>query len=334
MTEVLSQDEIDQLLAVIEAENNEPEDFRPASDSRKIKIYDFKRPDKFSREQIRTISIIHESFSRDVTALFSGFFKTPVQVHVASVDQLTYEEFIRSIPIPTTFAAIKMETLKGGAVVEIDPAVTHAMINRLFGGAGEITEQHELTVLEKKVMADIITNYILAPLRDAWRRVIDFNPSLTGIETNPQLCRIAPPGEMIVLVTFECKVGEAEGMINLCFPYLTLAPLLPRLTAEFWYTGVERKPEIPCGAASLSEALDTITIPVMAALGKKNMPLKTVKEIKEGSIIELDTLAGEPVDLFAGGVPIGRGEVVVIDENFGVRVTELVGERHGKLETV
>ena len=240
MTEVLSQAEIDQLLAAIQAGDTEPEEFRPASENRKIKIYDFKRPDKFSREQIRTIAIIHESFARDLTALFSGCFKAPVHVHVASVDQLSYEEFIRSIPTPTTMAELTMEALK----------------------AGEITEQHELTALEKKVMGDIITNHILTPLRDAWKRIIDLNPSLTGIDTNPQFCQIVPPAEMIVLVTFECKIDAVEGMINLCLPYLTITPILPRLTAEFWYTGVESKQKTPDGAASLSEALDTISIPV------------------------------------------------------------------------
>ena len=326
MTEVLSQDEIDQLLAAVNAGDTDPDDFRPASDSRKIKMYDFKRPDKFSREQIRTVSIIHESFARDVTALFSGCFKSLVHVHVASVDQLTYEEFIRSVPTPTTLAVLGMEALKGSAVLEIEPAITHTMINRLFGGAGEVKEQHELTALEKKVMGDIITNHILAPLRSAWKRIIDLNPSLTGIDTIPQFCQIVPPTEMIVLVTFECKIDETEGIINLCLPYLTITPILPRLTAEFWYTCVESKQEIPDGAVSLSEALDKISIPVTVELGKKNMPLKEVRDIGEGTIIELDKLAGDTVDIFAGGVPIGRGEVVVIDENFGVRVTEIVGE--------
>ena len=139
MTEVLSQNEIDQLLSAINAGDTETEDFKPAADIRKIKIYDFKRPDKFSKEQIRTVSIMHETFARLTTTALSANLRSMVHVHVASVDQLTYEEFIRSIPTPTTLAIINMDPLKGNAILEIDPAITFSIIDRLFGGTGEGT---------------------------------------------------------------------------------------------------------------------------------------------------------------------------------------------------
>ena len=134
MNEVLSQDEIDQLLMAISSGESENDDFKPVNDTRKIKIYDFKRPDKFSKEQIRTVQIMHETFSRLTTTSLSAQLRCMVQVHVASVDQLTYEEFIRSIPTPTTLAVINMDPLKGNAILEIDPAITFSMIDRLFGG--------------------------------------------------------------------------------------------------------------------------------------------------------------------------------------------------------
>ncbi len=140
MTEVLSQDEIDQLLTAISAGDTETEDFRPVNDTRKIKIYDFKRPDKFSKEQIRTVSIMHETFARLTTTALSAQLRSMAHVHVASVDQLTYEEFIRSIPTPTTLAVINMDPLKGNAILEIDPSVTFSIIDRLFGGTGQGTK--------------------------------------------------------------------------------------------------------------------------------------------------------------------------------------------------
>ena len=136
MTEVLSQDEIDQLLTAISSGDTEAEEFRPVNDTRKIKIYDFKRPDKFSKEQMRTVSIMHETFARLTTTALSAQLRSMAHVHVASVDQLTYEEFIRSIPTPTTLAVINMDPLKGNAVLEIDPSVTFSIIDRLFGGTG------------------------------------------------------------------------------------------------------------------------------------------------------------------------------------------------------
>src|SRR5215469_8209462 len=161
MTEVLSQDEIDQLLHAISSGDTEPDDFRPAADSRKIKIYDFKRPDKFSKEQIRTVSIMHETFARLTTTSLSAQLRSLVQVHVASVDQLTYEEFIRSIPNPTTLAVINMDPLKGSSVLEIDPAITFSIIDRLFGGKGEsIKVSRDLTDIESSVMEGIVVRIL------------------------------------------------------------------------------------------------------------------------------------------------------------------------------
>ena len=137
MTEVLSQDEIDQLLTAISTGDMDSEDTQHVADRKNIKIYDFKRPDKFSKEQIGTVSIMHEAFARLTTTSLSAQLRSLVHVHVASVDQLTYEEFIRSIPSPTALAVINMDPLKGSAILEIDPAITFTIIDRLFGGTGE-----------------------------------------------------------------------------------------------------------------------------------------------------------------------------------------------------
>ena len=233
MNEVLSQDDIDQLLTAIST--GDSDNFKPVSDTRKIKLYDFKRPDKFSKEQIRTVSVMHETFARLTTTSLSAQLRTLVQVHVASVDQLTYEEFTRSIPSPTTLAVINMDPLKGNAVLEIDPSITFSMIDRLFGGKGVTSmtnnKVRELTDIEQSVMEGIIVR-ILANMREAWTQVIDLRPRLGQIETNPQFAQIVPPSEMAVLVTLETKFAEVEGMINFCIPYLTIEPIISKLSSQ------------------------------------------------------------------------------------------------------
>ena len=192
MNEVLSQDEIDQLLTAISTGDIETEEVSQAADQRKIKIYDFKRPDKFSKEQIRTVSIMHETFARLTTTALSAQLRSMVHVHVASVDQLTYEEFIRSIPNPTTLGIINMDPLKGSSVLEIDPAITFTIIDRLFGGKGEGAKvSRDLSDIEQSVMEGIIVR-ILGNLREAWSQVIDLRPRLGQIETNPQFAQIVP----------------------------------------------------------------------------------------------------------------------------------------------
>ena len=236
-------------------EDTEIEKDTKSADQLNIKLYDFKRPDKFSKEQIRTISIIHETFARLTTVSLSTAMRALAHIHVASVDQLTYEEFIRSIPNPTTLAVINMAPLKGMAVLEIDPSVTGGIINRLFGGQGEGEEMsRELSEIELAVMESILVR-MLGDLREAWSTLIDLHPRLGQIETNPQFCQIVPPTEMIVIITFQVKVGSVEGMMNFCIPYITIEPIVSKLTAQYMYSTVRRNPQLNRTAYEISADL-------------------------------------------------------------------------------
>jgi flagellar motor switch protein FliM len=411
MSEVLSQDEIDQLLTAINAGDNEPEAYKPAADSRRIKIYDFKRPDKFSKEQIRTFAIMYEQFSRLAVADLSAQLRSIVHIRVASVDQLTYEEFIRSIPTPTTITKINMDPLKGNAILEIDPTITFSIIDRICGGSGDETKsQHELTEIEQNIMEDIIIR-MLGNLREAWAELIDLRPRLGQIDTNPIFVQIATPEDMSVLITMEARIGSVEGMINFCIPYLTIEPIMGKLSPWSWYNTMARdystpvRDDIPITLIAeilrrdypLNEILGwdvgTVILPLrplspgfcflrlgnrrvwqcqilpdrkwffkrITIIGYAEKPFgtegndmdnnvnslvknavysarmtvsvelgaasKTVREVfamGEGTIIELDKLAGEPVDVKANGVYIAKGEVVVIDEIFGIRVNKII----------
>ena len=288
MNEVLSQDEIDQLLqAISSGETEANDDFKPVNDTRKIKIYDFKRPDKFSKEQIRTISIMHETFARLTTTSLSAQLRSIVHVHVASVDQLTYEEFIRSIPTPTTLAVINMDPLKGNAILEIDPAITFSMIDRLFGGTGQggAKVQRDLTDIEQSVMEGIIVR-ILANMREAWTQVIDLRPRLAQIETNPQFAQIVAPSEMVVLVTLETKVGDEEGMMNFCIPYITIEPIISKLSSQFWFSSIRRSSTTQY-LGVLKEKLSDVAMDVVAEIGSIDLPIRDVLALQVNDVGEV-----------------------------------------------
>lgn len=428
MAKVLSQEEIDQLLTVLSAGDAKPEDYKPAMIGKKIKIYDFKRPDKFSKQQIQTISIIHETFARLTTNSLSSQLRSMAHIHVASVDQLTYEEFLRSIPAPTILATINMEPLKGYAAMEIDPDITFSIIDRICGGIGKKTKsRHELDDIEQSVMKNIIFR-MLGNLREAWTTVLDLRPRLAKIDTNPQLPMIVPSTDMTVLVTLETKIGEIEGIINICIPYITVEPIIEKLSSWPWQSvtsnntpfissNLKFREDIPVrltaeilrrdypvkeiwkwndetlilplrplspgycylrlgdrrvwqcqilpdckwflkkikivnyaekpfgtegndmkmeeGNSPAADALFGAMMKISVELGST---LKTVKEVfamGEGTILELDKLAGEPVDVKANGIIIAHGDVVVIDENFGVRITEIAAtsDVSGQCET-
>ncbi|MDR1212057.1 MAG: flagellar motor switch protein FliM [Spirochaetaceae bacterium] len=326
MTEVLSQEEIDQLLTAINAGDTEPEDFRPAADTRKIKIYDFKRPDKFSKEQIRTVSIMHETFARLTTTSLSANLRSLVHVHVASVDQLTYEEFIRSIPTPTTLAIINMDPLKGNAILEIDPAVTFSIIDRLFGGTGEGTKaQHELTDIETSVMEGIIVR-ILGNMREAWSQVIDLRPRLGQIDTNPQFASIVPPTEMVVLVTLETKVGDVEGMMNFCIPYITIEPIIGKLSAQYWYSSVRRGTTTE-NLNILKDKLANVDVNVVAEVGKIPIPVRDVLALRTGDMVRLyNVRVGDPFSLNIGNKKKFLCRPGVIGKKMAVQIIKKIAE--------
>ena len=327
MTDVLSQDEIDQLLNAINTGQSETDDYKAVSDTRKIKIYDFKRPDKFSKEQIRTVQIMHETFARLTTTSLSAQLRSLVHVHVATVDQLTYEEFIRSIPTPTTLAVINMDPLKGNAVLEIDPAITFSMIDRLFGGTGAVTgnKSRDLTDIESSVMEGIIVR-ILANMREAWTQVIDLRPRLGQIETNPQFAQIVPPTEMVVLVTLETKVGEEEGMINFCIPYLTIEPIISKLSSQFWFSSVRRSSTTQY-LGTLKEKISTVDMDVVAEIGSINLPIRDVLGLRIGDVVKLsNTKVGDQLTLNIGDKKKYFCQPGVVGKKMAVQVTGKLAE--------
>ncbi len=326
MAEVLSQDEIDQLLTAISAGEVNTEEVHQPTDQRKIKIYDFKRPDKFSKDQIRTVSIMHETFARLTTTSLSAQLRSLIHVHVASVDQLTYEEFIRSIPNPTTLAVIDMDPLKGSAIMEIDPAITFSIIDRLFGGQGEGAKfSRDLTDIEQSVMEGIIVR-VLGNLRESWSTVIDLRPRLGGIETNPQFAQIVPPSEMVVLVTLETKVGDVEGMMNLCIPYLTIEPIISKLSAQYWYSSVRRGTTTE-NLNILRERLATVAVTLVAEIGRMSLPVREVLALKPGDIIRLDdTRVDDPMVLRIGNPQKFECRPGVVGNKLSVQITRKLEE--------
>ncbi len=287
MTDILSQDEIDQLLSAISSGELPAEEFTQQTEQKKVKIYDFKRPDKFSKDQIRTVQMMHETFSRLTTTALSAKLRSMVGVHVTSVDQLTYEEFIRSIPNPTTLALINMDPLKGNAILEIDPVITFTVIDRLFGGAGEHFKiSRELTDIEMSVIEGVIVQ-ILNNLREAWATVIDLRPRLGTIETNPQFAQIVPPSEMVMLITLETKIGESEGMMNLCIPYITIEPIIAKLSAQYWFSSI-RRGETDANKTIIQDRLEQVQVSISVEVGTIHLSFNDVLQIKKGDIIKLN----------------------------------------------
>ncbi len=346
MTEILSQDEIDALLtAVSSGDAVEPSQSAAASggnsggfavlgksggssskarDSRKrLKVYDFRRPDKFSKDQIRTLQMMHETFARLTTTSLSAQLRAMVHVHVVSVDQLTYEEFTRSIPSPTTLGIINMDPLKGSSVIEIDPSVTFAIIDRLFGGKGEpLKTNRELTDIELSVIEGIIVR-LLGNLRESWANVVDLRPRLGNIETNPQFAGIVPPNSMVVLTTFDTKVGDVEGMMNFCIPYITIEPIISKLSAQYWYSSI-RKGISSENLNQIKEQISDIKVEIVAKLSDTELKFNEIVNIKDGDVIRMRDSVTTDIDILIGNSIKFKGKPGVLGKRRAIQVKKIV----------
>lgn len=326
MTDILSQNEIDQLLSAISSGEIQTEEFTQQVEQKKVKIYDFKRPDKFSKDQIRTVQMMHETFARLTTTALSAKLRAMVAVHVTSVDQLTYEEFIRSIPNPTTLALINMDPLKGSSTLEIDPNMTFTIIDRLFGGSGENYKlSRELTDIELSVIEGVVVQ-VLGNLREAWSTVIDLRPRLGTIETNPQFAQIVPPNEMVMLITLEAKIGENEGMMNLCIPYITIEPIIQKLSAQYWFSSI-RRGESELNKQIIQDRLDQVEIEVAVEIGTTELPFSAIMELEKGQVIKLaNTTVRDEFTLKVGDRPKFRCRPGRVGSHMAVQIGESIDD--------
>lgn len=306
MTEVLSQDIIDNLLGSIGevSDDNGGLDSGHSDESgvteRKIKLYDFRHPDRFSKEQMRTIEIMHETFSRLVTNNLSTRLRTPVDVHIASVHQITYEEFIRTVPTPTMFAIIDMQPFNGSAILEIDPAISFSIVERLFGGEGGSVINREMTEIELAVSENIV-EIMLGYLREAWRKIVNLRPHLIQIETNPQLAQVVPPSEMLLMILFNCRINNVEGMMNIAIPYITIDPIVSKLSAHTWYASGGSTSTSPKTIEYLNRNVNDLEIDVIAMMGKTTLTMEEIINLKKGDVITMNTVKyKDPINIFVG----------------------------------
>lgn len=243
MTDILSQNDIDALLTSISAGDvRKPE---PEADHGRvrIKIYDFRRPDKFTKAHMRTLEAIHASFARLTTAMLTAGTGTNAGIYVASLDWLTYEEFTRSLPGQALMAVYNMKPLAGPVIMEIDPSISGVLIECLCGGKpSSVRASGEITDIEKNLIERIFGGFA-ANLCYSWKEIIELQPEFVKSGINPYSVKAALPGDMVMLISLEAKIGNVEGMINIAFPYMTLEPVKDRLTDKYMHTASNRSNE-------------------------------------------------------------------------------------------
>jgi len=302
MTEILSQNEIDALLEALTSGEMDIDEIKKIDEEKKIKVYDFKRALRFSKDQIRSLTRIHENFARLLTTYFSAQLRTFVQISVVSVDQLPYDEFIRSIPKMTILNVFSGPPLEGRMVLEVNPNIAYTMLDRVLGGPGLAPNKiNSLTEIESMIMERIFTR-ALDNFQEAWKNIIDVKPKYEAMEVNPQFMQIASPNETVAVISFSTKIGDTTGMINLCLPHVVLEPIMPKLTAHHWFS--KQKKEV--GAEdydNIQRKINYASLPITVELGNSIITISELLQLAVGDVIQLDKHVDDSLTTYVVNVP-------------------------------
>ncbi len=322
--EVLSQSEIDKLLSALSSGEVNAEEMKTEETQKKVKSYDFKRPDKFSKDQIRTLYMLHESFARLLNTYLSTHLRTLVNVEVASVEQLTYQEFVQSMSNPSVISILTVPPLKGSMIMEVNTEIAFAYIDRVFGGEGKVgVKSRMLTEIEEAVMRRFIDT-AMANLKEAWSNVAVFHPSIETIESNPQFAQIVPPSDMVIIVTVQIKLGEVEGMLNICIPYLVLEPIMPKLTTTFWVASSISKDETGDTPKILQKKLERTKVPFIVEMGKIEISIREFLTLGFGDVLQLDTEVKDEMPCIVGKYPKFYCRPGTFGKKMAVQITRVV----------
>ncbi len=325
MGDVLSQAEIDALLSALSEGQVDAEEIKTTKTQKKIRVYDFKRPNKFSKDQIHSLQNIHDNFCRALTTYFSAHLHSVIETHVLSIEQITYDEFIRSLPNPTILGVFTLEPLEGTLLLEISPSLVFTIIDRLLGGLGQGTEKNrDLTEIERTIVERRISQMI-SLFGEAWDEVYKLNPQFVALETNPQFTQIVAPNEMIVLVTLEIKIGETMGMINVCLPFLVLEPILDKLSTYFLFS-TQAKATTPEQTEAIRRKIEWAKVDLTAFLGQAEIAVRELLDLTPGDVIPLNQGVKSALPVYVGNFMKFRGVPGLHGEHLAIKLTDIVEE--------
>lgn len=324
MGEVLSQNEIDNLLQALSSGELDVDEMKDDSE-KQVKNYDFARPAKFSKEHLRTLEIIFEHYGRLLSTNLPVYLRKSVQVEVMSSEAVTYSEFSNALSNPVLLGIVNFAPLKGNIIIEIAENVGYAMIDRMLGGKGvPLDKLREFSEIELLII-ERIYNVCVNLLSEPWTSVCELTPRLERIETNSQYAQIISPAEMIALVTLNITIGDVEGLINICLPYLTLETVMDKLNTKYWYSSLQDKDEQEY-TETIQALISKAPMPMKAVLGTSTISVNDFLGLQLGDIIRLDTKVDQELDIYVGNIMKFTALPGASGDNYAVRITSVIRE--------
>lgn len=334
---MLSQEEIDSLLSSLSVGLEQPAGANaaggevtgsgePTHEKRNYKLYNFRRPDKFSKDHLRALQTIHEGFARQLGLVMTAYLRMTVEINVVSVDQLTYDEFIRSMPSPMTVSIIELDPLPGQVLFGLGHEVTSSVIDRMLGGSGgSESRARELTDIEQSLIRRVVERSNVC-LEEAWQSVMNVSLSLVGMEESYALIQVATPGEIVALITFEVNIGNKNsGLISLCIPYPVLEGVISQLSAQHIFH--RQQALVPFEEQEkILKKLNYAKIPIQVLLGGTSLSIGDLLELSPGDVIRLDRKASDNLLACVNGLPKFYCRPGKVKDKLAVYVYEDVNE--------
>jgi flagellar motor switch protein FliM len=316
--EVLSQTEVESLLSAMGATGEAAAPAPPPGQAAKLTApahrdkvtpYDFKRPERVGKEQMRSLQTLHEGFGRNFGAALSAMLRSIVEVKLTSVDQLTYSEFVFSLENPSCFNLLKAEPLEGNLILDINPSILYPIIDRLLGGSreGGPLARRPLTDIELRLVSRI-TGKFLDELHNAWENVLDLKLSVVQVESNPQLVQIVPPNEVVVVISFELAIGDLRGMMNLCIPFNSIERIGGKLSANSWVS-YGRRQSTPESVEQISETVCSSLVQLQVRLAQTKIGTGDLIGLRVGDVITTQKDVHQPVIVSVENVPKFRARL-------------------------
>ena len=325
----MSQSEIDALLNALSSGATEEIALTDEAPSKDIKAYDFANPSKFSKEQLRTLEIIFDNYSRFLTSFLTGYLRTSVSAEVVNSEQITYNNFTNSLSNPAIIGIVDFEPFKGSIILELSTNIGYAIIDRLLGGPGyPMTEIRDMSEIEKVLLERVFVQ-ILRLMPETWENVAHIEPKLDMLETNVQFAQIMPPNELTALVTLDMKIGGIQGFFNFCIPYITIEPIAQQINAANWYGSKKNKKDEDheIHAKQLEEKLEVTDVSVSAVIGQTRISVGDFVNLAEGDIIMLDTFVHSDLSVKVGELLKFKAKPGIRHGRNAIQITSLIGRR-------